>query len=54
MVEHLGVAAQDHRLGALFAARAALKRAYAVRSAAELQVDQLRALVDRPDAQARG
>jgi hypothetical protein len=41
------VAAANPRLESLFAARAALKRAIAIRDGAELQVEQLRALVAR-------
>jgi hypothetical protein len=37
----------DRGQDTLFAARAALKRAQTVRHAAELQVDQMRRLVDR-------
>jgi len=51
VVVHPSVPAADPRHETLFAARAALKRAYMVRQAAELQVDQLRALVDRLEAE---
>lgn len=53
VIERPPVAAADARLDALFAARAALKRAYTLRQAAELQVDQLRALVDRLEREMR-
>lgn len=47
------VPAADPRQATLFAARAALKRALAVRRDAELQVEQLRELVARLDAEMR-
>ena len=40
-------------MDALFAAKSALKRAIAVQQSSELQVDQLRALVDRLEAERR-
>lgn len=45
VTERPAVPAADPGVDALFIARAALKRAYAVRAAAELQVEQMRALV---------
>jgi DNA-binding GntR family transcriptional regulator len=45
--------AADRRNDSLFVARAALQRAVAVRAAANLQVDQLRALVDHLEAERR-
>jgi hypothetical protein len=47
------VAAADPRHETLVVARAALKRALAVRRDAELQVEQLRALVTRLEANSR-
>jgi hypothetical protein len=44
---HATASAADAKAETLFTARAALKRAIIVRRAAELQVDQMRALVDR-------
>jgi hypothetical protein len=46
-------AAADDSDAALFAARSALKRAYAMRATADLQVEQLRVLVDRLEAERR-
>ena len=43
----------DRAGDALFAARSALKRAYAMRASADVQVDQLRALIDRLEAERR-
>lgn len=51
VTERPGVPAADPGIDALFTARAALKRAYGVRAAAELQVEQLRALVARLEAE---
>ena len=45
--------AADRTNDALFAARAALKRAIAARASATLQVDELRALVQRLEAERR-
>lgn len=47
------VAAADSSEDALFAAKSALRRAYAMRTTADVQVDQLRALVDRLESERR-
>jgi hypothetical protein len=46
-------AAADPGQDVVFIARSALQRAYRARAAAEIQVDQLRALVDHLDAERR-
>jgi hypothetical protein len=53
VVSRLSAAAADPSADALFAARAALKRALAIRHDAELQVEQLRALVRRLERDVR-
>jgi hypothetical protein len=53
-IERPALAAADRTLDALFAARAALRRAIALRDSATLQADQLKALVDRLEAEGRG
>lgn len=53
VVQRPTVVAVDARMDALFAAKSALKRAIAVQQSSELQVDQLRALVDRLEAERR-
>jgi hypothetical protein len=45
--------AADRQNDAVFAARSALKRAIAIRHDADLQVEQLRAIVDRLEAERR-
>ena len=52
-VERLRVVAADPARETLFVARGALKRALAIRRDAELQIEQLRALVGRLDADAQ-
>ncbi|MDP9276107.1 MAG: hypothetical protein M3O99_11000 [Chloroflexota bacterium] len=47
------VADADSSGDALFAARSALKRAYAMRASADVQVQQLRVLVERLTAERR-
>lgn len=46
-IERARAVAADPGTETLFTARAALRRAYALRDSAQLQVDQLRALVAR-------
>jgi hypothetical protein len=53
VVDRPRVPAADPREESLFAARAALRRAYTLRDTAQVQVDQLRALVDRLAAEMR-
>jgi hypothetical protein len=53
IIERPRVAAADSSEDALFSAKSALKRAYAVQHSAQLQVDVLRALVDRLEAERR-
>jgi hypothetical protein len=53
VVEHLRAVAADPKDDALFAARSALRRAYTLRDGAQVQIDQLRGLVERLQAERR-
>jgi len=53
VVARPALAAADRANDSLFTARAALRRAIATRASADLQIDQLRALVARLQAERR-
>jgi hypothetical protein len=54
IVQRPALVAADPRQDALFAARSAYRRAVAMRDSATLQCDQLKVIVERLEAEARG
>lgn len=54
VIERPRAIATDERLDAIFAAKSALRRAYALRAASDVQIDQLKLLVSKLEAEQRG